>query len=313
MPIRWLDAVRFDKSVAVPVNATTVLSPRSLLWAVRLETLVLALTMALAVGTATTDRAEVAGVIATTAWGAAIAILVLSLVVPSPLGLTALRLLLPATVPAAVITLAADAGAMGVVALAASLMAALTAFAAESAEAFVQASAYGDERRFPLRPPAALLVPMVLSWLLWCAAALGAVVLLAAQQWLAGTLLALVAGGLTWLLARRFHRFSRRWLVIVPAGVVVHDHVVLGETLLLLRANLALARLAPAATEAADFTGPAAGHAVELTVREMVLAVLAVTPAEPKGKALHVQSLLVAPSRPGRVLQALAAARVPVG
>ena len=289
------------------------LAPRSLLWAVRLGTLVLAPAMALAIGSATDGSADVATVVATSAWGVAIAVLVLSLVVPSPLGLTALRLVLPATVPAAIVALAADAGAMGVVALAAALMAALTAFAAESAEAFVQASAYGDERRFPLRPPAALLVPMVLSWLLWCAAALAAIVLLATQQWVAGALLALLAGGLTWLLTRRFHRFSRRWLVIVPAGVVVHDHVVLSETLLLLRANLALARLAPAATEAADFTGPAAGHAVELTVREMVLAVLATTAAEPKGKALHVQSLLVAPSRPGRVLRALAAAKVPVG
>ena len=313
MPIRWLDAVRFDKSVAVPVNAAAVLSPRSLLWAVRVQTLVLAPSMALAIGAATTDSADVAGIVATAAWGAAIAVLVLSLVVPSPLGLTAVRLVLPATVPAAVVALAADAGAMGVVALAAALIASLTAVSAETAEAFVQASAYGDEHRFPMRPPAALLVPMVLSWLVWCAATLGAVVLLATQQWVAGAVVALVAGGLTSLLARRFHRFSRRWLVIVPAGVVIHDHVVLGETLLLQRGNIALARLAPATTEAADFTGPAAGHAVEVAVREMVLAVLAPTPADPKGKALHVQSLLVAPSRPGRALQAIAAMRVPVG
>lgn len=284
-----------------------------MLWAVRFAVVALAATMALAIGDATTDRADVAGVVATTAWGAAIAVLVLAVVVPSPLGLTATRLLLPATVPAAVVALAAGAGAMGAVALAAALLATLMVSSAEISEAFVQAAAYGDERRFPLRAPAVLLLPMVLSWVVWCAATLAAVVLLASQQWPAGVALAIVAGALGWLLARRFHRFSRRWLVIVPAGVVLHDHVVLGETLMLQRTNIALARLAPAATEAADFTGPAAGHAVELSVREMVLAVLAATPAEPKGKALHVQSLLVAPSRPGRVLHAIAAAKVPVG
>ncbi|MEQ1703511.1 MAG: hypothetical protein ABMA25_25675, partial [Ilumatobacteraceae bacterium] len=233
----------------MPVNAAAALTPRSLLWAVRVETLVLAPSMALALGNATTDRADVAGVIATTAWGAAIAVLVLALVVPSPLALTALRLLLPATVPAAVVALAAGAGAMGAVALAAALLATLTVFSAEAAEAFVQSSAYGDERRFPLRPPAALLVPMVVSWLVWCAATLAAVVLLAAQRWVPGAALALVAAAVTWLLARRFHRFSRRWLVIVPAGLVIHDQVVLGETLLLQRHNIALARLAPATTE----------------------------------------------------------------
>lgn len=305
--------MRFDKSVAVPVNAAAVLSPRSLLWALRVETLVLAPAMALAIGAATDGSADVAGIVATTAWGVVIAVLVLSLVVPSPLGLTAVRLALPGTVPAAGVALAADGGAMGAVALVAALLATLTAFSAEAAEAFVQSSAYGDERRFPLRPPAALLVPMVVSWLLWCAATLAAIVLLATQQWAAGVLLTLVAAALTWLLARRFHRFSRRWLVIVPAGVVIHDHVVLAETLLLQRPNIAIARLAPATTEAADFTGPAAGHALEIAVRDMVLAVLAPTPAEPKGKALHVQSLLIAPSRPGRVLQAVAAAKVPVG
>lgn len=304
--------MRFDKSVAVPVNAAA-LSPRSLLWALRVETLALAPVMALAIGTATDGSADVAGIVATTAWGAAIAVLVLALVVPSPLGLTAVRVLLPATVPAAVVVLVAQPGAAGAATLVIALLATLTAFAAETAEAFVQASAYGDERRFPLRPPAALLPPMVVAWLVWCAATLGGIVLLAAQQWLPGVVVAAVAAGLTWLLARRFHRFARRWLVIVPAGVVVHDHVVLGETLLLQRPNIALARLAPATTEAADFTGPAAGHAVEFTVREMVLALLAVSPAEPNGKALHVQSLLVAPSRPGRVLQAAAAAKVPVG
>ena len=49
------------------------------------------------------------------------------------------------------------------------------------------------------------------------------------------------------------------------------------------------------------------------SIHEMVLAVLAATAADPKGKALHVQSLLVAPSRPGRALQAIAAVKIPVG
>ena len=40
---------------------------------------------------------------------------------------------------------------------------------------------------------------------------------------------AVVVGAVLW---RTYHRFALRWLVLVPAGVVVHDPVVLGETLM---------------------------------------------------------------------------------
>lgn len=289
-------------------------SPRSMLWALRLLVVMLAPALALAVDGAVDQRAALAGTVATAAWGVVVAVVLVALVAPSPLGLTITRTTLPLLVPGAAIALVLGATpAWGVAALALALLAVLIAFTAETAEAFVQAAAYGDEQRLPLRAPAALLAPMVLSWVVWAALALAGVLALSAGAWLPGGALTVVAAVLAVPLFSRFHRFSRRWLVLVPAGVVLHDHVVLGETLLIMRPNVALARLAPAATEAADFTGPAAGHAVELTVREMVLAVLAATPAQPKGKALHVQSLLVAPSRPGRALRALATAKVPVG
>ncbi|MDO8363753.1 MAG: hypothetical protein Q7V88_12710, partial [Actinomycetota bacterium] len=128
-----------------------------------------------------------------------------------------------------------------------------------------------------------------------------------------GAVLVVLGAGLGWLLLRSSHRLSRRWLVLVPAGVVLHDHLVLSETLMVQRVNLSLARLALDDTEAADLTGPAAGHALEVSVHEMVLAVLASTASEPKGKALHMQSFLVAPSRPGRALAAAAHRKLPVG
>ena len=74
-----------------------------------------------------------------------------------------------------------------------------------------------------------------------------------------------VVGAVLW---RTYHRFALRWLVLVPAGVVVHDPVVLGETLMVLRPAVAGARLAPADTGAADLTGPAAGFAIEVSVHE---------------------------------------------
>jgi hypothetical protein len=200
----------------------------------------------------------------------------------------------------------------GVVALAAATLVALTAFMAETGVSMVQTAAYGDERRLPLRVPAAMQIPIVVSWLVWLATWLTGASLLAAGRVVVGIIVLLIAGALTWLVYQRLHHFSCRWLVSVPAGVVVHDPVVLGETLMVLRANVQHAHLALANTEAADLTGPAAGHALEITVREMMQITFSATAKNPKGSAIHAQAFLIAPSRPGRALQALASRKVDV-
>ncbi|MEY4174473.1 MAG: hypothetical protein RI900_1638 [Actinomycetota bacterium] len=247
-------------------------------------------------------------VAAWTWWIVAAAVLA-ALVARGAAALTVLRWLSPLAVPAAVIAWAAGGTAVWcALTLALAALSVLLSYSAEIGETMVQGGAYGHEQRFPMRPPAALLLPMAVSWLVWAAAALAAVLMLSAGSWLPGALLVAVTGGLSWLLFRRFHRLSRRWLVLVPAGLVVHDHMVLGETLMVERTNVAAARLALADTQAADLTGPAAGHAIEVEVREMVLALLPATREHPKGKALHVGAFLVAPSRPGRALRAIAAA-----
>ena len=184
---------------------------------------------------------------------------------------------------------------------------AAVALSGETAEAFVQASAYGQERRFPLRTPAVILPAAVLVWLVWAAAVVAAGVLLGNGAWALGGALAAVAAALTLPVVRRLHALARRWLVLVPAGVVLHDPVVLGESLMLPTANVASFGLALAGTEALDLTGPAGGHAVEIRAREMVLAQLRAGRSRPAGTAVHVQSYLTAPVRPGRALTALAA------
>jgi hypothetical protein len=114
----------------------------------------------------------------------------------------------------------------------------------------------------------------------------------------------MAAALLTWLLIPRFNALSGRWLVFVPAGLVLHELVVLGETMMIPKAEIEAVELALARTEAADLTGPASGHAVEIGLRSMATALLAPTKAAPRGTALHVQSFIVAPTRPGMVLRA---------
>ena len=286
------------------VNAT-LLTPRFFMATLR----VLWVGLVVAMAFATQAHHPVARV----AWWAVAALVLVALVARGVAALTVVRMACPAVIPAAVVAWAAHGGPLACAAAAgAAVLATALAFSGEVGEAMVQGGAYGDEQRFPLRAPAQLLLPMAVSWLVWCAAVLGAVVALSAGSVLWGAALAVPAAALSWLLGLRFHRLSRRWLVLVPAGVVVHDAHVLGETLMVQRTNVALCRLALADTQAADLTGPAAGHAVEVTVRDMVLAVLPSTAQQPTGKALHVGAFLVAPSRPGRVLRAMADGKLPV-
>jgi hypothetical protein len=53
--------------------------------------------------------------------------------------------------------------------------------------------------------------------------------------------------------------------------------------------------------------------ALDIAVRDMVLVVFPSTETEPTGRAIHVQSFLVAPTRPGRALQAMSDARLRLG
>jgi hypothetical protein len=239
---------------------------------------------------------------------------VAAMAIPSTLSLTVTRVVVPLSVVAAAATALGGAGGSEAAAFAvAAMLSALIALASEVAHIFVQASAYGDEQRFPLRPPLGYLLVAVGAWVLWAPATVAGPLLIAAGQPIFGGLLALVAIAGAVLLFPRWHRLSRRWLVLVPAGMVVHDPLVLGETMMIPRARIAGLRLAQAGTEALDLTGPAAGHAVEISVTEPVTVLIAPTPAHRTGRAVHMRACLASPSRPGRALTAAKARRLPVG
>ena len=241
------------------------------------------------------------------------AVVALALAIASVRSLTIVRVGTPL---AAVATVGAGLGgatAVDLVALALPTVVTLGAVAsAEFGRQFVQASAYGDEERFPLRLPVAAGAAAVVTWLVWAPALLAGPLLIAARQWVVGAAIsALAIAGIVFL-GPRWHRLSRRWFVLVPAGVVLHDPVVLADTLPLRTAQLAQLALARADTEAADLTGPASGYAVEVTTTESVTAVFAFTPSEPNGRAIHLTAFLVGPSRPGALLTAARRRGLPV-
>ncbi|HEX2782244.1 MAG TPA: hypothetical protein VHN36_01565, partial [Ilumatobacteraceae bacterium] len=145
---------------------------------------------------------------------------------PSTLGLTVMRMVNAVACAAAAASWVAGApAAPGGGFVACTLVCGLLIGGADFGQRCVQASAYGDEQRFLLRPPAAFLLPVTVAGISWVAAVLAAPLLLASGRWVVGGLAAIVASLLTWLLLPRFNTLSRRWLVLVPVGVVVHDQV----------------------------------------------------------------------------------------
>ena len=284
------------------------------MWVARVLWVLVGASGAYAITDAIDGRSTAVRIVATAQLWVTFGVVLTALVVPSTVSLTIVRVAAPFAVMSMVVTWSSGAEAViGVVAIAVATLNAVFIAGGDVGQAFVQASAYGDERRYPLRPPVGFLAPVVVSWCVWGVATLAGPLLLGARQWLAGAIVTAIAIGLTWWLAPRYHRLSRRWLVLAPAGVVVHDQVVLAETGMVQRSNVAGMRLAPADTAAADLTGPAAGHALEVSLRDQMTVVLAATRRKPKGAALHVRSFLVAPTRPGRALQGADDRQLPVG
>lgn len=282
----------------------------ALVWVVRAAWVVLPLVAgpALGDGLAAHPRAvEVAGTVgAWTAWTAGAA----ALLAPRPLGLTALRLLGPGVLAAA---LAASMVAAAPLAVAVGAVVAGLLFVPVVADAFVDGASYGDERRFLLRAPGpVLLVAPVVTVAVLAGAAAGPL-LLAGERWVAGGIATAVGLPVAAAGARVLHQLSRRWLVFVPAGFVVHDPLALGEPVLFRRNRVAAIGPAPATTEALDLTQRALGLALEVRLVEFETLLVRRTGPGREAEALHVKSFLVTPARPGAVLATARERRLAVG
>ena len=179
----------------------------------------------------------VAAVLLWSAWAAVL----LSILAPRPLGLTALRVVAPVFFALAVVAaVAADASAVAAVgAVVATGVATVLAVTPATAIAAANGIAYGDERRFPLKtPPVLLLGPLPLAPLLVGAGVATGPLLIAADQPVAGAITAVVGLPLAAVMARALHGLSRRWVVLVPAGLVLVDPLTLPDPVLFLRERI---------------------------------------------------------------------------
>ncbi len=284
-------------------------------WPARITWALLPLLLGPALGDALADRSlAVARTASVLAWGTWAVILV-AVLLPRTVSLTALRIAAPAALAAAIwAAFADDPGALDGLAMAGGAVAVVAALSPLTGDVFVNGSSYGDERRLALRVPGPLLLgPLPLAWLAAVTGPVAGPLLLAAGQWLAGGAVLLVGLPTTAVAVRALHGLARRWMVLVPAGLVLHDHHALLEPVLFTRRSIE--RLGPAPVDAAeqalDATQGAAGLALQLVLREPT----AVAPRRLRGAEASspVERILFAPTRPGAALREAADRRIPMG
>lgn len=243
------------------------------------------------------------------------AAVLVAVLVPHPLGLTGLRLAAPAAMAAALVTVLAGEvnGLDASLALTSTTVATSLALLPETGTWMVNGGAYGNERRYLLRPPRVLLAgPIPLAGAVLVLAVAGGPLLLASGRAVAGGLA--LAGGLplALVLGRALHALTQRWAVLVPAGLVLKDHFAVVDPVLLRRADIEVLRRAPKGSDALDLTAGAPGLALEARLTEalpLVRVVLGTRRSEPGRSA----AMRFTPTRPGTVLAEARARRIRVG
>lgn len=238
--------------------------------------------------------------------------------VPSSVSLTTIRILMPASVIAAGWaavsapdgTDIAHSSALGVTSLCAVL-----SLSAAVGYMFINGSSYGDERRFPLRPPGPVVLgPLELVWVVMTGTTLAGPMLLAARAWIPGAIVSVVAVATCVGGARALHQLSRRWLVFVPAGVVLVDRSTLLDALLVQRHTLRSIGPAAEDSSAIDLSAGAIGLQLELRLTDTDSIIP--TPARRNRRQViepvEVDAVRFTPSRPGWVLEAASERRLTV-
>lgn len=272
-----------------------------LLWMARISWVIIALC---APWWSLSDGRSLAVTIVLQAWGWIVWLIVgAALLVPTPPSLTAIRITIPIVIAQSVAVIwhgdPTQNAFLQAFAVAGTIVTWRLSYHRVVVDEMVQGGAYGQEVRFALRTPWPHVLPAIVAWLLFIGSLTIGTLLLAAQQWIAGAVLTAAGLALIRVVPRRIHRLARRWLVLVPAGIVVHDHMVLAETMMLRRHNITFVNSTDQPGEEADLTGGVLGTRLVIGARNADKVIL--TPIAARflktGEALHVQSFAIAPRR----------------
>lgn len=178
---------------------------------------------------------------------------------------------------------------------------------------YINGSSYGDEVRVPLRPPGLILLgPIPIAWAGIGITLLSAPMLLADKQWVAGTLIVGIGGICSIIAFRSLHSLTQRWLVFVPAGIVIHDPLMLADPFLVKRGGIRSIGLALSGSTGKDLSMSSLGLAVEIHLTEPAEIAIQIRPKMASELSM-VTSFIVSASRPSVVLAEARRRSIPVG
>jgi len=209
------------------------------LWCARLSWVVLPVSAGAALGDALNEWSTGPARVATGLLWAAWTIGLVALLAPRPWGLTALRVIAPAAALVSILSVGSTGAGIAALAISSTIVAAAFALSAPVAQAAGNALAYGDEVRFPLRIPLSLFlgpVPLAVA-LIGLGVSVGPL-LLADRRYVAGAILTVAGVAIAIALLRSLHSLADRWVVLVPAGLVVVDRLSLVDPVLMRREQI---------------------------------------------------------------------------
>lgn len=224
---------------------------------------------------------------------------------PRPLGLTVLRVLGPGAFLVAALTTTGAPAHDSVPALTVAAAVAALPLLPEMAEHHANGASYGRERRLPLRTPWTLSMAIAPAAVLTILLSVATGVVLLANGRLVGIAILATGGLLSAFLGRSLHALSRRWLVLVPGGVVVHDPLTLANaTLVPWHSLAAIAPLEPAALLPPDALDLRLGARAGTLVLSLSAPLSFPARSRTRGEVTMVTAsrIAVAAARPGRVL-----------
>ena len=238
------------------------------------------------------------------AWGCGL----VAVLVFHPIGLVGLRTASPTALAVAVaVAVRHQSGppissvrvALGI---GASALATIVLLAADTGHLCVNGPAYPNERRFLLRPPAVMLLgPIPIAAGLVGASVVAGPLLLAAKVWIAGAIALAFGGAVAFVCARSLYGFTRRFVVFVPAGFVLHDLAVIREPVLLRKQIVESIAAASIDTDALDLTATAPGLTIEVRLREKT-EITRITRRNDPGDTGSTARFLIVATLPGRLI-----------
>ena len=232
------------------------------------------------------------------------ALILLSTLLPTPVSLAIIRIGAPAAAALSLWSALETGGSVaGIVGLTVSAVATSVAISAPLGDRFSDGASYGDERRFLLRAPGPVLLLFgPLAWLTFLAGLTLGPLLLLNKNFLLGAVVTLCGFPLSAIAANAIYRLGKRWVVLVPAGVLLHDYLSVGDPTLIPRNQIADFSPAKAKTDALDLSQNSFGLSLEIRCFTPLSMMLKKGTRKIINESSTVENFMINPARPNAVL-----------